>query len=88
LKGLKNIQGLLEKTSALKIENSNAPEVQISAAALIFEGLHAHKRIGRTEERVFTAGEKAPKRPTERDYRREDVDEEMEFRRKNRRPFN
>ncbi len=88
LKGLKNIQGLMEKTSALKLENPNTSEVQISAAEFILEGLHAHKRIGRTEERVFTAGEKTPKRPTERDFRRDDLDEEMEFRRKNRRPFN
>ena len=88
LKSLKNIQGLLEKTSTLKVENSNAPEVQISAAEFILEGLHAHKRIGRTEERVFTAGEKAPKRSTERDFQRDDLDEEIESRRKNRRPFN
>jgi magnesium chelatase subunit I len=88
LKGLKNIQGLMEKTSALKVENPDVPEVQISAAEFILEGLHAHKRIGRTEERVFTAGEKTPKRPTERDFRRDDVDEEVELRRKNRRPFN
>ncbi len=88
LKGLKNIQGLMEKTSALKLQNPNTAEVQISAAEFILEGLHAHKRIGRTEERVFTAGEKTPKRPTERDFRRDDLDEEMEFRRKNRRPFN
>ncbi|HEU5400625.1 MAG TPA: magnesium chelatase [Terriglobales bacterium] len=88
LKGLKNIQGLMEKTSGLKLESANAPEVQISAAEFILEGLHAHKRIGRTEERVFTAGEKAQKRPTERDFRRDDLDEEVEIRRKNRRPFN
>jgi magnesium chelatase subunit I len=88
LRGLKDIQGLMEKTSVLKLENANAAEVQISAAEFILEGLHAHKRIGRTEERVFTAGEKTPKRPTERDFRRDDLDEEMEFRRKNRRPFN
>jgi magnesium chelatase subunit I len=88
LKGLKNIQGLMEKVSVLKLQNANAPEVQISAAEFILEGLHAHKRIGRSEERVFTAGEKTPKRPSERDFRREDLDEELELRRKNRRPFN
>ena len=32
----------------------------MSAAEFILEGLHAHKRIGRSEERVFTAGEKKP----------------------------
>jgi hypothetical protein len=29
----------------------------------VLEGLHAHKRIGRNEERVFVAGEKQTKRP-------------------------
>ena len=32
----------------------------MSAAEFILEGLHAHKRIGRSEERVFKAGEKKP----------------------------
>jgi magnesium chelatase subunit I len=32
--------------------------MQVSAAEFILEGLHAHKKIGRNEERVFTAGEK------------------------------
>ena len=35
--------------------------MQVSAAEFILEGLHAHKKIGRNEERVFTAGEKQPK---------------------------
>ena len=47
------------RTSAPK----TAPEVQVSAAEFVLEGLHAHKRIGRNEERVFTAGEKQPKQP-------------------------
>jgi magnesium chelatase subunit I len=38
------------------------PEVRVSAAEFILEGLHAHKRIGRTEERVFGAGEKHVRR--------------------------
>jgi magnesium chelatase subunit I len=37
-------------------------ESLVSAAEFVLEGLHAHKRIGRNEERVFTAGEKQPKR--------------------------
>ena len=39
----------------------DSPEMQVSAAEFILEGLHAHKKIGRNEERVFTAGEKQPK---------------------------
>ena len=38
------------------------PKLQVSAAEFVLEGLHAHKRIGRNEERVFSAGEKQPKR--------------------------
>ena len=38
--------------------------MQVSAAEFILEGLHAHKKIGRNEERVFTAGEKPPRRET------------------------
>jgi hypothetical protein len=37
----------------------------------VLEGLHAHKRIGRNEERVFTAGEKQPKR-SENPFEREE----------------
>ena len=48
-----------------------ARRVQVSAAEFILEGLHAHKRIGRNEERVFTAGEKQPKRP-EKPFEREE----------------
>jgi magnesium chelatase subunit I len=57
LGGLKNIQGLLEKLDRVDIGAKDEPEVRVSAAEFILEGLHAHKRIGRTEERVFGAGE-------------------------------
>jgi len=83
---LHNIQGLLDKTSVLKMENPEVPEVQVSAAEFVLEGLHAHKKIGRSEERLFTAGEKGPK-PPEREYKAE-VQDDFEARRRNRRPFN
>ncbi len=87
IQALRNIQGLLEKTDALNLADADHPEVQVSAAEFILEGLHAHKRIGRNEERVFTAGEKQPPKP-ERDNRRDDFDEEDLYRKRNRRPFN
>src|ERR1051326_6022012 len=59
---LKSIQGLTEKLSAVGVKTKDAPELQVSAAEFLLEGLHAHKRIGRNEERVFTAGEKQAKR--------------------------
>ena len=62
LAGLKDIQGLMEKISALGLSEKSPVEEQVSAAEFVLEGLYAHKRIGRSEERVFTAGEKQPNR--------------------------
>jgi magnesium chelatase subunit I len=87
IRALENIQGLLEKTAALQLADADHPEVQVSAAEFILEGLHAHKRIGRSEERVFTAGEKQPPKP-ERESPRDDFDDDEFVRRRNRRPFN
>ncbi len=59
----------------MNVGPKDAPETQVSAAEFVLEGLHAHKRIGRNEERVFVAGEKQPKRqekpfdPEEQPYR-------------------
>jgi magnesium chelatase subunit I len=81
LSGLKGIQGLMEKLGPLEVSGKDAAEMQVSAAEFVLEGLYAHKRIGRSEERVFTAGEKQPKRP-EKTFERE----EPPFR--GRRPYN
>ncbi|MGA7909087.1 MAG: magnesium chelatase [Candidatus Sulfotelmatobacter sp.] len=66
LENLKEIQGLLDKLGPLAVSQKESPEQQVSAAEFILEGLHAHKRIGRSEERVFKAGEKKPE-PRERE---------------------
>ena len=55
---LQQIQGLLEKLSPLKINGKSKPEVAVSAAEFLLEGMVAHKRISRSEERSFTAAEK------------------------------
>src|SRR5207302_8271576 len=55
--------GLMDKLPKLAVGPKDSSELQVSAAEFILEGLYAHKRIGRSEERVFTAGEKQPKRP-------------------------
>ena len=71
LEGLSQIQGLMEKLGKLNVNTKDSAEMQVSAAEFVLEGLHAHKKIGRNEERVFTAGEKpitvAEKPPFERD---------------------
>jgi magnesium chelatase subunit I len=61
----------MEKISALGISDKSAVEMQVSGAEFVLEGLYAHKRIGRSEERVFTAGEKQPKKP-ERTFERDE----------------
>ncbi|HEV2021387.1 MAG TPA: magnesium chelatase, partial [Terriglobales bacterium] len=59
---LKGIQGLHDKLGALGLKPKDSPELQVSAAEFVLEGLYAHQRIGRSEERVFSAGEKAVRR--------------------------
>ncbi|MEY2412469.1 MAG: magnesium chelatase subunit [Acidobacteriaceae bacterium] len=71
LQALRGIQGLMEKLSKLNVGPKDHAESQVSAAEFVLEGLHAHKRIGRNEERLFTAGEKQPK-PVEKPFERED----------------
>src|SRR5712691_913089 len=63
LQSLRGIQGLMDKLVKVAVGPKDSAEVQVSAAEFVLEGLYAHKRIGRSEERVFTAGEKQPKRP-------------------------
>jgi len=82
LPSLRGIQGLMEKLVKLNVGPKDTPETQTSAAEFVLEGLHAHKRIGRNEERVFTAGEKPPKQHAEKAFERE----EPPFR--GRRPYN
>jgi magnesium chelatase subunit I len=55
---LQQIQGLIEKLSPLHINAKSKPEITVSAAEFLLEGMYAHKRLSRTEERSFTAGEK------------------------------
>jgi magnesium chelatase subunit I len=73
LEGLSQIQGLMEKLGKLNVGPQEGPEMQVSAAEFVLEGLHAHKKIGRNEERVFTAGEKPMKVPEKQGpFERED----------------
>ena len=71
LQTLRGIQGLMDKLTRVNVGPKDSPEAQVSAAEFALEGLYAHKRIGRNEERVFTAGEKQP-RIAEKPYEREE----------------
>jgi len=58
LEELKQIQGLIEKLSPLEINSESKPEITVSAAEFLLEGMYAQKRLSRTEERAFSAAEK------------------------------
>lgn len=71
LQTLRNIQGLMDKLTRVNVGPKDSPEAQVSAAEFVLEGLHALKRIGRNEERVFKAEEKQP-RIAEKPFEREE----------------
>ena len=64
---LSGIQGLMEKTKALGLTANEPDAVRAAAAEFILEGLHAHRRISRSEERGFAAEEKRREQTRERE---------------------
>lgn len=61
---LKKIQGLFDHLEAVGVKPKDDAAVQTSAAEFILEGLCAHKRISRSEERGFFAeARKTPPEP-------------------------
>src|SRR5205823_3267848 len=55
---LGGIQGLMEKIKALGVGTNEPDAVRAAAAEFVLEGLYAHRRISRNEERGFAAEEK------------------------------
>ena len=55
---LANIQGLMEKTKTLGLSFNEPDAVRASAAEFVLEGLYAHRRISRNEEKGFAAEER------------------------------
>jgi magnesium chelatase subunit I len=60
-----SIQGLMEKTKALGLSHNEPDALRASAGEFILEGLYAHRRISRNEERGFTAEERKRENPRE-----------------------
>ncbi len=75
---LKQIQGLFEKLSPLQISAKSKPELAVSAAEFLLEGMYAHKRLSRTEERSFTAAEKKSRNDQASQYAEKVRDRETE----------
>ncbi len=86
LEELKQIQGLFPQLSPISVKVSDGPEIAVSGAEFLLEGMYAHKRLSRSEERGFSAQEKAS-RKQERVEQDRDYDEFQEQRR-SRRGFN
>jgi magnesium chelatase subunit I len=86
LEELKQIQGLFTQLSPISVKASDAPEVAVGGAEFLLEGMYAHKRLSRSEERGFSAQEKAT-RKQERLEQDRDYDDFQEQRR-TRRGFN
>jgi magnesium chelatase subunit I len=55
---LNAIQGLMEKTAALGLTSNEPDAVRASAGEFILEGLYAHRKLSRNEERGFAADER------------------------------
>jgi magnesium chelatase subunit I len=84
LEELEQIQGLFAQLSPVSVKVSDAPEIAVAAAEFLLEGMYAHKRLSRSEERGFSAQEKTPRRQ-EREEREYD---EFQEQRRSRRGFN
>jgi magnesium chelatase subunit I len=85
LEELKQIQGLFTQLAPVSVKVTDAPEIAVAAAEFLLEGMYAHKRLSRSEERGFTAQEKATRkqeRVEEREY------DEFQEQRRTRRGFN
>ena len=72
LADLKEIQGLLGMLSPLDVKPSDAAPQVVAAAEFLLEGLVAHRKLSRSEERGFAAQDK-----TGRKQERQDL--EIEF---------
>ncbi|MDP9037786.1 MAG: sigma 54-interacting transcriptional regulator [Acidobacteriota bacterium] len=89
---LQQIQGLFEKLSPVGINSKSKPEIAVSAAEFLLEGMYAHKRLSRAEERVFSAGEKKQRNDDATKYaekmREREIEREESARSRTRRGFN
>ena len=65
LSQLKKIQGLFEHLETLGVRSKDDAAIQASAAEFILEGLWAHKRVNRSEERGFFAETRKTPEPRE-----------------------
>ncbi len=82
------IGGLMEKVRALGLGVSEPDAVRASAAEFILEGLYAHRRISRNEEKGFSSEGRKPREGKESRDRRNDEEDDIPQRDRQRRKYN
>lgn len=75
LDNLRQIQGLVEKLAPLHIKGTEYAAQIVAAAEFLLEGLYAHKKLSRSEERGFVA----PDKPARREQRQAAGADEQEY---------
>jgi len=92
LEELKQIQGLFEKLTPLDVTTNSKPEIAVSAAEFLLEGMYAHKRLSRAEERIFSAADKKSRNDEASRYaekiREREIERDETARSRTRRGFN
>ena len=68
----------MEKLAPLEITAKTRPEIAVSAAEFLLEGMYAHKRLSRAEDRIFSAGEKKSRAEEATRYTEKTREREME----------
>ncbi len=76
---LKQIQGLFEKLASLGVKETDAPERVVAGAEFLLEGMVAHRRLSRNEERGFSAGDKTRRGERERGGERSAENDEQAY---------
>lgn len=67
LKEFRKIQGLVEHSAAVGVGAKADPAATVAACEFILEGLHAHRRISRNQERGYFLEEPPSPKPTRQD---------------------
>jgi magnesium chelatase subunit I len=63
LKSFRRVSGLIDVAIESRLADKSQPGVLVAACELVLEGLHAQKKISRSEERGYSAA-----KPEPRDY--------------------
>ena len=61
LKSFRRVGGLLEAVAQSRLADKSHTEVVVAACELVLEGLHAQKKISRSEERGYAAAKPEPR---------------------------